>query len=202
MTNSTCRHFLRHCVSDAKKASDLNGARALCISGFDQCTRPCVTGDDVEMATRRWCDGLVRLSAEYNNSAFTDERKQKAAREFVQDMYRDERLLFKPTLATGDDDSRYRQTRQQAKCYFVGSNGDRGDGFANRYLWMLCTPVVNAATIDGCVATALGSVELEGRRLANNENVRVKVDKTWTFVSSPTDPTILQIVSHHSSRQV
>lgn len=205
MSNSTCRHFLQQCVADTNENRNENSAQYRshldCINSFDQCVRPCVTRADITYATKAWCDGLLKLSQLYS-----DDDAQHAADGFVRDAYGpasgDSVVLFKPTLATGQDASRYRTQHDEIARYFAGSDGEmQGDGFARKNRWNSCEPRVYASRKDGCVAIALGSVTLNGHD-ADGKPVRVKVDKTWSFVPSADDPRRLQIVSHHSSLQV
>ena len=100
-------------------------------------------------------------------------------------------VLFKPTMASGDQT--FRTTRQGAVSYFVGGDpaypGDHGFALKG---WR-AVEVRNAGILlNGDTATTMGHVTM-----TDKSGKRTTVDKTWTFKKD--DKGQVRIVVHHSS---
>jgi len=150
-----------------------------------------VTEDDVRAAQKAWGDALVSISTTY------DEKGLKAAKTLAEQVidaaygYQYGPVLFKPTLASGNET--FRTTRAGALAYFVGddSNFPSDTGFALKH-WRK-VEIQNAAIfIDGNTGTSVGNVVI-----TDTDGKVTMVDKTWTFFKA-TDGK-MRIVAHHSS---
>jgi len=150
-----------------------------------------VTEAELLAAQKAWGDALVNISTTYDQQGFA---AAKLVAERVIDSaygYQYGPVLFKPTLATGDQT--FRTTRAGALAYFVGGDpafpGDTG--FALKH-WRK-VEMKNAAIFrDGSTGTTVGNVIL-----TDKAGQVTTVDKTWTFFKAQDGK--LWIVAHHSS---
>ncbi|WP_424943262.1 phosphoribosyl-AMP cyclohydrolase [Aliiroseovarius crassostreae] len=147
----------------------------------------------VELAAARlaWGDGLIAISKAYEESGI-DAARQVA--ETVLDAaygYDLGSVLFKPTLASGDQT--FRPTRKGALSYFVGHDDDypldRGFGLRG---WRETDSVTSAEFIEGDVGMWMGWV-----RLTDKEGNVTQVDKSFGYKKDAEG--VLRIVLHHSS---
>lgn len=136
-----------------------------------------ITEAQVNAAQQAWCDELVRIG-----KVFADGGDYKAtAGEVIDELYdyKEGRVFFKPTLASGKNT--FRPTREGAMSYFIGGNTNFPEdaGFACKR-WVKVTYDNNAADngiqIHGELAITMGNVYL-----VNHEGLEVKVDKTFVF---------------------
>jgi hypothetical protein len=150
-----------------------------------------VTASEVEAAQRAWGDALVQIASDY---AAGGQEKAAATASAVLDAaygYTHGPVLFKPTLASGEQT--FRTTRDGALAYFVGGNPAYADdtGFALKG-WR-SYEIRNAGMyINGDLALTMGHVIL-----TNAQGEVTTVDKTWGFRKD--DAGNLRIVLHHSS---
>lgn len=150
-----------------------------------------VTADEVRAAQKAWGTALVNISLTYEAQGL------KAAKILAGQVvdsaygYKYGPVLFKPTLASGDQT--FRTTREGALAYFVGGdpNFPSDTGFALKG-WRKVEINNSAIFIDGNTATTVGWVIL-----TDKDGGVTKVDKTWTFWENEENK--LLIVSHHSS---
>ncbi len=136
-----------------------------------------ITEAEVNAAQQAWCDGLISLGKVYADGG--DYRA--AAGKLIDDLYdyREGKVFFKPTLASGKNT--FRPTREGALSYFIGGdkNFPEDSGFALKK-WVKVTYDNNAAEngiqIHDDVAITMGNVYL-----TNAKGDQVKVDKTFVF---------------------
>lgn len=132
---------------------------------------------EVNAAQQAWCDGLVRISRAHKEGG---DYKAVAA-QVLDDLYdyKEGRVFFKPTLATGQNT--FRPTREGALSYFIGGNRSfpEDTGFALKD-WVKVRYDNNAAEngiqIHGDIAITMGNVYL-----TNANGDEVMVDKTFVF---------------------
>jgi hypothetical protein len=144
--------------------------------GADNVRGP-ITEAEVNAAQQAWCDGLMSLGKVYADGG--DYRA--AAGKLIDDLYdyREGKVFFKPTLASGKNT--FRPTREGALSYFIGGDKDfpEDSGFALKK-WVKVTYDNNAAEngiqIHDDVAITMGNVYL-----TNAKGDQVKVDKTFVF---------------------
>jgi hypothetical protein len=144
--------------------------------GADNVRGP-ITEAEVNAAQQAWCDGLMSLGKVYADGG--DYRA--AAGKLIDDLYdyREGKVFFKPTLASGKNT--FRPTREGALSYFIGGdkNFPEDSGFALKK-WVKVTYDNNAAEngiqIHDDVAITMGNVYL-----TNAKGDQVKVDKTFVF---------------------
>lgn len=143
----------------------------------DPPVRAPITEAEVNAAQQAWCDGLVKIGKVYKDGG---DYKAVAA-QIIDDLYdyKDGKVFFKPTLASGKNT--FRPTRAGALSYFVGGNTafPEDTGFALKK-WVKVTYDNNAAEngiqIHGDIAITMGNVYL-----TNAKGEVVMVDKTFVF---------------------
>lgn len=150
-----------------------------------------VTAAEVEAAQKAWGEALVQIASDYDAGG---QEKAAATAAAVIDAaygYGHGPVLFKPTLASGEQT--FRTTRDGALSYFVGGNPEYADdsGFALKG-WR-DYEIRNAGMyINGDLALTMGHVIL-----TDAKGEVTTVDKTWGFRKD--DEGNLRIVLHHSS---
>lgn len=150
-----------------------------------------ITTAEVEAAQRAWGDALVAIATEHDTNG------QNAAKRLAETVidtayaYNMGPVLFKPTLANGQQT--FRTTRDGALSYFVGGDSNyAGDsGFALKG-WRSYEVKNAGILIMGNSATSMGHVTV-----IDAKGNRTTVDKTWGYVRGPDGK--LRIVLHHSS---
>jgi len=142
------------------------------------------TKDDVLAAVRGWCDGLLLISEanrEGNDpTAVATEILTKAY------AYDDGKVLFKPTLAFGDQT--FRLTKEGALAYFVGGNPDfpNDSGFALKD-WKEADFTTAGVITKGNLGIYMGNV-----MFTDGDGNVTTVDKTFVFdFSNPEQPKII-----------
>ncbi|MCC5904997.1 MAG: hypothetical protein JJU13_02205 [Balneolaceae bacterium] len=148
-----------------------------------------ITHDMIESAQEVWIQQLVRIGEAHSEG---EDAKQVA--EDVLNTYYDfdnNRVLFKPTLAHGDQT--FRPDFDGALAYFVGGNDDYPDdsGFALAP-YVSGTTDISEVYIHGDIAIAQGNITLT----AYDEST-VTVDKTFAYRLD--NEGNLRIITHHSS---
>ena len=152
---------------------------------------PEITEQELNEARQIWGDALVAISSAY------DDRGIEAATELANQAldaaygYNLGPVLFKPTLASGEQT--FRPTREGALAYFVGHNSeyplDKGFGLKS---WRTVVSETSATFVQGDVAMWMGWVTFTDK----DGNV-TKVDKSWGYKKD--EAGTLRIVLHHSS---
>ena len=153
------------------------GLTALPVFAADAPARGAITEAEVNAAQQAWCDGLVKIGKVYKDGG----DYKAAAGQVLDDLYdyKEGKVFFKPTLASGANT--FRPTREGALAYFVGGNEDfpEDTGFALKQ-WVKVRYDNNAAEngiqIHGNIAITMGNVYL-----TNAQGDEVMVDKTFVF---------------------
>lgn len=150
-----------------------------------------ITEEEVRMAQEAWGKALIQISKDFDKGGA---KKATATAKAVLDAaygYAQGPVLFKPTLASGDQT--FRTTHEGALAYFVGGNKKfaQDSGFALKG-WEKYDFKNAAVFINGDVAMTMGNVMLTDKK----GNVTT-VDKTWAFKKG--DDGKIRIVLHHSS---
>ena len=150
-----------------------------------------ITKDDLANARKAWGEGLIAISKAYEEGGID------AARPVAEDVldsaygYGLGAVLFKPTLASGDQT--FRPTRKGALSYFVGHDEDFPlDGGFGLKGWREMESVTSAEFIEGEVGMWMGWVILTDK----DGNI-TKVDKSFGYKKD--EDGVLRIVQHHSS---
>lgn len=150
-----------------------------------------IVDSDVTEALRAWGDGLVEIATAYDADGIDAART--ICSRVLDDLYAfDQRpVLFKPTLASGDQT--FRPTKQGALSYFVAHDSEYplDSGFALKG-WRGCRSETAASFIDGDVAMWMGWVIV-----TDADGQETKVDKSFGYQRG--DDGVLRIVLHHSS---
>lgn len=152
-------------------------------------TENSITAEMIEEAQNTWVAGLVSIG-----SAHSAGENAEAVAGTVLDTYYDYAsgpVLFKPTLATGDQT--FRPTFEGALSYFVGGNENfPGDsGFALKP-YTEGTVVMADVFIYGPIAIAMSKITLVAY-----DGSEVTVDKTFAYRLDENGD--LRIITHHSS---
>jgi len=162
-------------------------AQAVTATNMD----PDITQAQVEAAQVAWGEALVQISADFAEGGI--EKASATAEAVIEAAYGYQMgpVLFKPTLASGDQT--FRTTAEGALAYFVGNNeafpGDTGFALKG---WT-GVEIENAAIfISGETAQTMGNVHI-----TNADGTVTTVNKTWGYQRD--DAGALRIVLHHSS---
>ncbi|WP_170564227.1 phosphoribosyl-AMP cyclohydrolase [Ruegeria atlantica] len=150
-----------------------------------------ITTDELNAARNAWGEGLIAISKAYEDGGID------AARPVAEDVldaaygYGLGPVLFKPTMASGDQT--FRPTRHGALAYFVGHDAEYPlDGGFGIKGWRAMESVTSASFVEGDVAMWMGSVMLTDK----DGNV-TQVDKSFGYKKDVEGR--LLIVLHHSS---
>lgn len=171
----------------------LSGGSALArdTSGTYVTTNTNITAAEVKQAQEAWGQALIKISSDFDSGGLS---KATATANAVLDAaygYGNGTVLFKPTLASGDQT--FRTTKDGALAYFVGGNAKypKDSGFALKG-WQKYEFKNAGVYIDGDLALTMGKVIL-----TDKAGKVTTVDKTWGFKKD--DKGALRIVLHHSS---
>jgi hypothetical protein len=148
-----------------------------------------ITEQQINAAQQAWCDGLILISQTNRDGGDV----KAVAEKVLADNYAFSEgiVLFKPTLAFGDDT--FRTDHEGALAYFIGNNPKfpNDSGFALKP-WVSAR-FENAGTIiENEVAISMGNVWIK-----NESGDEVMVDKTFVFRRSPDGR--LRLIVHKSS---
>lgn len=146
---------------------------------------------DVLKAQKAWGDALVTIAETYERKGL--KQAQKTAAEIIDVAYGYDMgpVLFKPTLANGEQT--FRTSKDGALSYFVGHNKafPKDSGFALKG-WRKVEIRNSGLQLHGDVAMSIGHV------IMTDKNGKVTtVDKTWGYKRDSQGN--LKIVLHHSS---
>lgn len=147
------------------------------VFAADKPSKAPITEAEVNAAQQAWCDGLIKIGKVHADGG----DYKTAAGQIIDELYdyKEGKVFFKPTLATGGNT--FRPTREGALSYFVGGNPKfpEDSGFALKR-WTKVSYDNNAAEngiqIHGDTAITMGNVYFTDYK--GNE---VKVDKTFVF---------------------
>jgi len=150
-----------------------------------------ITSDDLLAARTAWGEGLVAISKAYEDGGI-DAARQTA--EAVLDSaygYNLGAVLFKPTMASGEQT--FRPTRNGALAYFVGHDAefplDGGFGIKG---WRSMESVTAAEFIEDEVGMWMGAI-----KLTDKDGNITQVDKSFGYKKDADG--VMRIVLHHSS---
>ena len=150
-----------------------------------------ITEQDLAEARVIWGDALVAISKAYDESGIEAATEQANAALDAAYGYNLGDVLFKPTLASGEQT--FRPTREGALSYFVGQNDkyplDSGFGLKS---WRTVECESAASFMQGDIGMWMGWVTFTDK----DGNV-TKVDKSWGYKKD--EQGTLRIVLHHSS---
>ncbi|PID36239.1 MAG: phosphoribosyl-AMP cyclohydrolase [Rhodobacterales bacterium] len=150
-----------------------------------------ITENDLIAARQAWGEGLITIAKAFDDGGIDAARP---AAEQVLDAaygYGHGPVLFKPTLASGDQT--FRPTRDGALSYFIAHDPTypRDGGFA-LLSWRKAEFVTAASFIEGDVAMWMG------RGILTDKNGKVtQADKSFGYKRDANG--VLRIVLHHSS---
>jgi hypothetical protein len=150
-----------------------------------------ITETEIKAAQDAWGKALIQISDDYRSGGI--EKAKKTATAVLDSAYGYSQgpVLFKPTLASGEQT--FRINKEGALAYFVGHNtaypADSGFALKN---WKSYSYDNVAIYINGNMALTMGNVHLIDR-----DNKETTVDKTWGFKKG--DDGKVRIVLHHSS---
>lgn len=150
-----------------------------------------ITDADIAQALENWGDALIAVAKAYEADGIEGARSVAESALDAAYGYTLGPVLFKPTLASGDQT--FRPTRKGALSYFVGHDddypGDSGFGIKG---WRTVSSVTAASFIDGDVAMWQGWVIM-----TDKDGQVTKVDKSFGYKKDAEGT--LRIVLHHSS---
>ncbi|MGF1463991.1 MAG: phosphoribosyl-AMP cyclohydrolase [Maricaulaceae bacterium] len=150
-----------------------------------------ITEDELAGARKVWGDALVAIAKAYEANGIEGATAEAEAALDGAYGYNLGPVLFKPTLASGEQT--FRPTREGALSYFVGHNPaypkDGGFGIKG---WRTVETQTAASFIQGDVAMWMGWVIM-----TDKDGAVTKVDKSWGYKKD--DAGVLRIVLHHSS---
>lgn len=150
-----------------------------------------ITEEELTNARQIWGDALVAISKAYDEEGIDAARAVANGALDAAYGYELGPVLFKPTLASGEQT--FRTTRDGALAYFVGHSDEYpGDGGFGIKGWHTVVSETAASFIEGDVAMWMGWVTFTDK----NGDV-TKVDKSWGYKKDESGT--LRIVLHHSS---
>ncbi len=150
-----------------------------------------ITEQELTEARQIWGDALVAISKAFDTDGIESARAVANGAIDAAYGYNLGPVLFKPTMASGEQT--FRPTREGALAYFVGhDSGYPLDGGFGIKGWRTVVSETAATFIDGDVAMWMGWVTFTDK----DGNV-TKVDKSWGYKKD--EEGTLRIILHHSS---
>ena len=150
-----------------------------------------ITEQELTDARQTWGNALIAISKAFEEEGIDAARVVANGALDAAYGYELGRVLFKPTLASGEQT--FRTTRDGALAYFVGHSDDYpGDGGFGIKGWRSVVSETAASFIQGDVAMWMGWVTFIDR-----DGKVTKVDKSWGYKLD--DAGNLRIMLHHSS---
>ncbi len=150
-----------------------------------------ITEQELAQARKNWGDALVAVSKAFEEGGIDAAREVAGATLDAAYGYNLGPVLFKPTLASGEQT--FRPTREGALSYFVGHSDDYPlDGGFGIKGWRSVESETAASFIQGDIGMWMGWVICTDK----DGNV-TKVDKSWGYKKD--EEGTLRIVLHHSS---
>ncbi|WP_240686571.1 phosphoribosyl-AMP cyclohydrolase [Aliiroseovarius marinus] len=150
-----------------------------------------ITTEELKAAREAWGNGKVAISKAFEDGGIDAAREVAGAHLDAVYGHALGPVLFKPTMASGDQT--FRTTKAGALAYFCGHSEEYplDGGFAIQG-WRSMESVTSAEFIEGDVAMWMGWIMLTDK----NGNV-TKVDKSFGYKKDADG--VLRIVLHHSS---
>ncbi|WP_421907388.1 phosphoribosyl-AMP cyclohydrolase [Mameliella sp.] len=150
-----------------------------------------ITSQDILAARITWGEQKVAISKAFEDGGIEAARAAATAHLDANYGYNLGPVLFKPTMASGEQT--FRPTKEGALAYFCGHSDDYplDAGFAIRG-WRAMDSVTSAEFIEGDVAMWMGWVTLTDR-----DGNDTTVDKSFGYKRDANG--VLRIVLHHSS---
>ncbi|WP_424934377.1 phosphoribosyl-AMP cyclohydrolase [Amaricoccus macauensis] len=150
-----------------------------------------ITREDISAALAIWGEQKIAISKAFEDGGVDAARQAASAHLDRNYGYNLGPVLFKPTMASGEQT--FRPTKDGALAYFVGHSDEYplDAGFAIRG-WRAMESVTSAEFIEGDIAMWMGWVSLTDK----DGNI-TKVDKSFGYKKDESG--ILRIVLHHSS---
>lgn len=150
-----------------------------------------ITSQDLLAARTLWGERKIAISKVYEEDGLEAARSVAMAHIDANYGYGLGPVLFKPTMASGNQT--FRPTKQGALAYFCGHSDEYplDGGFALQG-WRAMDSVTSAEFIEGDVAMWMGWIIL-----TNKAGSETKVDKSFGYKRDSNG--VLRIVLHHSS---
>ncbi|MBE3640261.1 phosphoribosyl-AMP cyclohydrolase [Mangrovicoccus algicola] len=150
-----------------------------------------ITTEEIEQALVTWGNGKIAISKAFEEGGIEAARSVASANLDAYYGYDLGPVLFKPTMASGEQT--FRPTKPGALAYFCGHSEDypRDNGFAIMG-WRATENITAATFVQGDIAMWMGWIRLTDR----NGSVTT-VDKSFGYKKDGAG--ILRIVLHHSS---
>ncbi|MEP2783662.1 MAG: phosphoribosyl-AMP cyclohydrolase [Pseudoruegeria sp.] len=150
-----------------------------------------ITLDDIEKALTIWGNGKIAISQAFEADGIAAAREVASANIDRYYGYNLGPVLFKPTMASGEQT--FRPTKAGALAYFCGHSEEypRDNGFAIMG-WRAMQSIPSTSFIQGDVAMWMGWI-----KLTNKDGSVTTVDKSFGYKKDKTGS--LRIVLHHSS---
>lgn len=147
-----------------------------------------ITSHEIEEAQRAWGDSVIKIGAAFLDGENFEELGRKHVDQFY--AYDISTVLFKPTRAS---ENQFRQTKEEAVSYFVGSNTEYSEdlGFALAP-WKSIRFENNDFILGDSIAICMGNYYFTDYK--GNE---AKVEYTLGFIKDKSGE--LKINLHHSS---
>ena len=154
-----------------------------------------ITLEEIKSAQKGWCDALITISETYQQGGYAAAKAKASAIIDSAYAYQYGPVAFKPTYAVGE--STFRNTREGALNYFVGTDPDikqfgPNQGFATYRHWKSCIIQNDTIQLLGDIANTMGTVTM-----TDSKGTQGIVEKTWTYWQAA--PGVLRIILHHSS---
>ncbi len=150
-----------------------------------------ITEQELADARQTWGNALIAISKAFEEEGIDAARVVANGALDAAYGYEHGRVLFKPTLASGEQT--FRTTRDGALAYFVGHSDEYpGDGGFGIKGWRSIVSKTAASFIEGDVAMWMGWVTFTDK---NGEVTQV--EKSWGYKKDKAGT--LRIVLHHSS---
>jgi hypothetical protein len=150
-----------------------------------------ISAAEVTAAQQAWGQALIQISNDYRQGGLAQATKTAQAVLDQAYAYQTGPVLFKPTLASGEQT--FRTSYEGALSYFVGGNPafSQDQGFALKG-WQHYSFNNAAVYLNGDMALTMGHV-----MLTDKHGKVTTVDKTWGFKKGQDGQ--IRIVLHHSS---
>jgi len=150
-----------------------------------------ITEAEIQAAQETWGKALVQISQDYETNGIEKATATANAALDAAYGYNIGPVLFKPTLAFGDQT--FRTTRESALAYFVGGNKNypSDSGFALKG-WKKYEYKNAGVYLNGDLALTMGNV-----MVTDKTGKVTTVNKTWGFKKDEQGK--LRIILHHSS---
>lgn len=150
-----------------------------------------ITPDDIAKALTTWGNGKIAISKAFEDGGIEAARKVASANIDNYYGYNLGPVLFKPTMASGEQT--FRPTKAGALAYFCGHSDEYplDTGFAIMG-WRASHAITSATFIQGDVAMWMGWI-----KLTNKDGSVTTVDKSFGYKKDKSGN--LRIIHHHSS---